>query len=72
MVINIREIQATQSPIIALADEGDRTIESMDDMVIRELHIPTLFTSTVNAVSLQLLGTNVPDREDARSTSLGI
>jgi glutamine---fructose-6-phosphate transaminase (isomerizing) len=55
MISNIKEIKARQSPIVALIEEGDDTIESLVDRVIRVPHVPNLFSPVVNAVALQLL-----------------
>ena len=54
-LINIKEIKARRSPVIALADESDDVIDELVDLVIRVPCVSNLFTPVVNAVALQLL-----------------
>jgi glucosamine--fructose-6-phosphate aminotransferase (isomerizing) len=54
-LINIKEIKARRSPVIALADENDDVIDELVDLVIRVPYVNNLFTPVVNAVALQLL-----------------
>jgi glucosamine--fructose-6-phosphate aminotransferase (isomerizing) len=55
MINNIKEIKARQSPIIAIADEYDETIEYIADNVIRVPHVSELFSPIVNTVIVQLI-----------------
>jgi glutamine---fructose-6-phosphate transaminase (isomerizing) len=55
MISNIKEIKARQSPIVALIDEDDETIEPLVDMVIRVPHVSNFFSPVVNAIALQLV-----------------
>ena len=55
MLTNIKEVKARNSPVIALAEETDGTIEEFVDQVIRVPQVGNLFSPVVNAVTLQLL-----------------
>ena len=55
MLTNIKEIKARNSPLIALADEGDEAIRELADLVITVPRVDALFSPVVNAVALQLL-----------------
>ncbi len=55
MLTNIKEVKARSSPVIALAEENDGTIEEFVDQVIRVPRVGNLFSPVVNAVTLQLL-----------------
>jgi len=55
MLTNIKEIKARGSPVIALAEEGNETIEELVDRVITVPRVNPLFTPVVNIVALQLL-----------------
>ncbi len=55
VVTSIKEIKARQSPVVALAGEGDDTIEGLADSVITVPQIDPLFSPVVNSVVLQLL-----------------
>lgn len=56
IINNIREIKARQSPVIAIADEYDETIEYIVDDVIRVPHVSDIFSPIVNTVIVQLIG----------------
>ena len=55
MLTNIKEIKARKSPVIAVAEEGDETIEELADTVITVPRVGTIFSPVVNTVALQLL-----------------
>ena len=55
MLVNIKEIKARESPLIALAEEGDEEIEKFADQVIWIPKVDRLFSPVVNTVALQLL-----------------
>ena len=55
MLTNIKEIKARQSPVIAIADEYDETIEYIVDDVIRVPHVLEIFSPIVNTVVVQLI-----------------
>ncbi len=55
MLTNIKEVKARRSPLTALADERDETIESIADSVITVPHVDAIFSPVVNTVALQLL-----------------
>jgi len=55
MLTNIKEVKARQSPVIALAEEGDENIGELADSVITVPRIETIFSPVVNTVVLQLL-----------------
>ncbi len=55
MLTSIKEIKARGSPVIALAEEGDETIEELADAVISVPRVDRLFSPIVNIVVLQLL-----------------
>ncbi|MFC2010977.1 glutamine--fructose-6-phosphate transaminase (isomerizing) [Chloroflexota bacterium] len=55
MLTNIKEIKARGAPVIALAEEGDETIEEVADSVITVPRVDTTFSPVVNIVTLQLL-----------------
>ena len=55
LLANIKEIKARESPVIAIAEEGDEEIEKYVDFVIRVPRVDPLFSPVVNAVAVQLL-----------------
>jgi len=55
MLTGIKEIKARQSPVLALAGEGDDAIGGLADSVITVPQVDPLFSPVVNAVVLQLL-----------------
>ncbi len=55
LLANIKEIKARESPVIALAAEGDQEIEKYVDQVIEVPSVDRLFSPVVNSVALQLL-----------------
>ncbi|MDP2952487.1 MAG: glutamine--fructose-6-phosphate transaminase (isomerizing), partial [Chloroflexota bacterium] len=55
MLSNIREIKARESPVIALAEEGDREVVKCVDEVIFIPRVDPLFSPVVNSVALQFL-----------------
>ena len=55
MLTSIKEIKARNAPILALADESDRTIGQFVDHTIYIPQIDTLFSPFLNTVALQLL-----------------
>ncbi len=55
MINNIKEIKTRHSPVIAIANFEDETIESLVDMVIRVPYVQNIFSPIVNSVALQLL-----------------
>jgi len=55
LLANIKEIKARESPVIAIAEEGDEEIEKYVDFVIRVPKVDPVFSPVVNVVALQLL-----------------
>jgi glucosamine--fructose-6-phosphate aminotransferase (isomerizing) len=55
LLTNIKEVKARKSPVIALAQEGDRELEKIADSVITVPSVDTIFSPVVNTVALQLL-----------------
>ncbi|MFQ5826130.1 MAG: glutamine--fructose-6-phosphate transaminase (isomerizing) [Dehalococcoidia bacterium] len=55
LIANIKEIKARESPVIALAEEGDRDIEKYVDRVIWVPGVNPLVSPVVNSVALQLV-----------------
>jgi glucosamine--fructose-6-phosphate aminotransferase (isomerizing) len=55
MLTNIKEIKARGAPVLAIAEEGDDTIEELVDRVITVPKVEPLFSPVVNTVALQLL-----------------
>jgi glucosamine--fructose-6-phosphate aminotransferase (isomerizing) len=55
LLVNIKEIKARNSPVIALADENNDDIEELVDYVIKIPCTNRLFTPILNGVALQLL-----------------
>jgi glucosamine--fructose-6-phosphate aminotransferase (isomerizing) len=55
LMANIKEIKARESPVIALAEEGDRDIDKYADRVVRVPAVTPLFSPVVNSVALQLI-----------------
>ena len=55
MLINIKEVMARRSPVIALVDEADEVIGELADFIIRVPGTGNLFSPVVNTVALQLL-----------------
>jgi len=54
VLTNIKEITARDSPVIALAQEGDEAIEKVADSVITVPQTDAMFSPVVNTVALQL------------------
>ncbi len=59
VLANIGEIKARNSPVIAVADEGDEEIEKHADFIIRFPSLPNFFACIPIAVILQLLAYHV-------------
>jgi len=55
MLTNIKEVKARRSPVIALVEEGDETIEKVADSVITVPRVDAMFSPVINTVALQLL-----------------
>ncbi len=55
MLTSIKEVKARNSPVIAIAEEGDEVIGGLVDTVLRVPHTSPIFSPVVNAVVLQLL-----------------
>jgi glucosamine--fructose-6-phosphate aminotransferase (isomerizing) len=55
MLTNIKEIKARGSPLIALAEEGNKAVEELADSVIAIPKVDAIFSPVVNTVALQLL-----------------
>jgi len=55
MLTNVKEVKARKSPLMALAEEGDETIEELADSVITVPRVDAMFSPVVNTVALQLL-----------------
>ena len=55
MLTNIKEVKARGSPLIALVEEGDETIEEVADSVINVPRVDAIFSPVVNTIVLQLL-----------------
>jgi len=55
MLTNIKEVKTRGAPVIALAEEGDRDIGQLADLVIPVPKGDPLFSPVVNSVALQLL-----------------
>jgi len=55
MLTNIKEIKARGSPLIALTEEDNETVEELADSVISVPRVDTVFSPVVNTVALQLL-----------------
>jgi len=55
LLVNIKEIKARESPVIAVAEEGDEEIEKYVDFVIRVPKVDPMFSPVVNSIALQLL-----------------
>ncbi len=55
LLANIKEIKARESPVIAIAEEGDEEIEKFVDRVIHVPEVDPIFSPVVNSVALQLL-----------------
>ncbi len=55
LLANIKEIKARESPVIAVAEEGDEEIEKYVDFVIRVPGVDPIFSPVVNSIVLQLL-----------------
>ena len=55
LLANIREIKARESPVVAIAEDGDVEIEKYVDFVIRVPAVDPLFSPVVNSIALQLL-----------------
>jgi glucosamine--fructose-6-phosphate aminotransferase (isomerizing) len=59
MLTNIREVKARGSPLLALIEEGDDSVEGLADFVITVPRVNPLFSPVVNTVALQLLAYHV-------------
>ncbi len=55
LMANIKEIKARESPVLAIAPEGDSEVGKYVDSVIRVPSVDPLFSPVVNTVALQLL-----------------
>lgn len=55
MITSIKEAKARKAYVIALADEKDKTIDSLVDMVLKVPHTHPLLSPVMNVVPLQLL-----------------
>jgi glucosamine--fructose-6-phosphate aminotransferase (isomerizing) len=55
LMANIKEIKARESPVLAIAEEGDIQIEKYVDFAVRVPEVNPIFSPLVNAVALQLL-----------------
>jgi len=55
MLTNMKEIKARGSPLIALVEEGDETVDKVADSVITVPKVDPIFSPVVNTVALQLL-----------------
>lgn len=55
LLTNIKQIKARNSPVIALAEEGDAVIEEVADYVIPVPRVDIMFSPVVNVIALQLL-----------------
>ncbi|HEY49032.1 MAG TPA: glutamine--fructose-6-phosphate transaminase (isomerizing) [Dehalococcoidia bacterium] len=55
LLANIKEMKARESPVIAIAEEGDAEIEQYVDFVVRVPKVDPLFSPVVNVTALQLL-----------------
>jgi glutamine---fructose-6-phosphate transaminase (isomerizing) len=55
MVTSVKEIKARNSPVLALAEDDDDTMEGLADRVLRVPASDPLFSPVVNSVALQLL-----------------
>lgn len=55
LLANIKEIKARESPVIAIADEGDSEIEKYVDWTIKVPTVEPIFSPVVNSIVVQLL-----------------
>jgi len=55
MLSNVKEVKARNSPVIAVADEGDEEVEKYVDYVIRTPSVDPILTPVTYSVALQLL-----------------
>ncbi len=55
LMANIKEIKARESPVVALAQDGDAEVEKYVDSVVRVPAVDLLLTPIVNSVALQLI-----------------
>ncbi len=55
LLANIKEIKARESPVIAIAEEGDDEIEKYVDFVIRVPRVDPIFSPVTATVALHLL-----------------
>ena len=55
MLTNIKEVKARGAPVIALAEEGDKDIDQLADLVLTLPKGDAIFSPVVNTVALQLL-----------------
>ncbi|MFC1901391.1 glutamine--fructose-6-phosphate transaminase (isomerizing) [Chloroflexota bacterium] len=64
VLTGIKEIKARRSPVLALAVEGDESIEGLADSVIYVPQVDPVFSPVVNTVVLQLLAYYVAKQRD--------
>ena len=55
MISQVEQVKARDGLVIALADEGDETIDAKADYVLRVPEAPSLLSPVVNVIPLQLL-----------------
>lgn len=55
MLTNIKEIKARGTPVIAVTEEGDVTLEELVDQVIPVPHVNPMFSPVINIVALHLI-----------------
>jgi glucosamine--fructose-6-phosphate aminotransferase (isomerizing) len=55
MLANVAEVQARESPVLAIGFEGDRDLEQVATKVIFVPEVPPLFSPFPITVALQLL-----------------
>jgi glutamine---fructose-6-phosphate transaminase (isomerizing) len=55
MLTNIKEIKARGTPVIAVAEEGDNTLEDLVDQVIPVPHVNPIFSPVTNIIALHLI-----------------
>jgi len=55
MLTSIKEARARKAFVMALADEGDKTIDDSVDVVLRVPHVHPLLSPVMNTIPLQLI-----------------
>lgn len=55
VISNLKEVKAREGMVIAIATEGDETIQEVADEVIYVPQVPELFSPVINVIPLQLL-----------------